>query len=132
MIRITLFCLLTTAGITVAGCGQSRVSTMSEPKMGQLVGGDELLSSGRPWLLDALRVVRPGYFIPRGQSTLLEQRLVPMVVVINGMVLPDLEVLRSTAVSDVMQVRRLSVAETYNRYNRSVSVGALEVVLRRR
>ena len=55
-----------------------------------------------------------------------------MVVVVNGMVLPDLEVLRSTPVSDVVQVRRLGVAETFNRYNRSVSVGALEVVLRRR
>ena len=132
MIRRSLFCLLTTASMAVAGCGQSRVSTTSEPKMGPMVGGEELLSSGRPWLLDALRVVRPGYFTPRGPTTLLEQRLVPMVVVINGMVLPDLEVLRSTAVSDVVQVRRLSVAETFNRYNRSVSIGALEVVLRRR
>jgi hypothetical protein len=52
--------------------------------------------------------------------------------VINGMVIPDLEILRSTPVEDVVQVRRLSVAETFNRYNRSVSVGALEIVLRRR
>jgi hypothetical protein len=127
-----LFCLLMTAGIAVAGCGQSRVSLTPEPMMGSVVGGDELRSTGRPWLLDALRAARPGYFIPRGQTTLLEQRLVPMVVVMNGMVLPDLEVLRSTAVADVVQVRRLGVSETYNRYNRSVSVGALEVVLRRR
>jgi hypothetical protein len=132
MIRKSLFCLLVTAAIAITGCGQPRVSTTGEPKIGPVVGGEELLGSGRPWLLDALRAVRPGYFIPRGQTTLLEQRLVPMIVVINGMVLPDLEVLRSTAVSDVVQVRRLSVSETFNRYNRSVSVGALEVVLRRR
>ncbi|MFL5607891.1 MAG: hypothetical protein ACJ8AD_15675 [Gemmatimonadaceae bacterium] len=130
MIRRSVFCLLLT--VAVAGCGQSRVSTTSEPKIGSVVGSSELLGSGRPWLLDALRAVRPGYFIPRGPSTLLEQRLVPMVVVINGMVLPDLDALRSTPVTDVEQVRRLSVSETFNRYNRSVSVGALEVVLRRR
>lgn len=132
MIRRSLLCLLTTAAITVAGCGQSRVGLTPEPLMGPLVGGDELRSTGRPWLLDALRAARPSYFIPRGQTSLVEQRLVPMVVVMNGMVLPDLEVLRSTAVADVVQVRRLSVAETYNRYSRSVSVGALEVVLRKR
>jgi hypothetical protein len=127
-----LFCLLTMATIVLAGCGQSRVSMTPAPIMGALVGNEELLSTGRPWLLDALRVARPGYFIPRGQSTLLEQRLAPMVVVINGMVIPDLEILRSTAVADVLQVRRVSVSETFNRYNRSVSVGALEIVLRRR
>lgn len=132
MIRKSLFCLLVTATLAVAGCGQPRVNATPEPKVGPLVGGEELVNSGRPWLLDALRAVRPGYFVPRGQSTLQEQRLVPMVVVINGMVLPDLEVLRSTAVADVVQVRRLSVSETFNRYSRSVSVGALEVVLRRR
>jgi hypothetical protein len=132
MIRRSLFCLLVTAAMAVTGCGQSRVVAGSEPRLGPVVGGEELINSGRPWLLDALRAVRPSYFIPRGPTTLQEQRLAPMVVVINGMVLPDLEVLRSTAVSDVVQVRRLSVSETYNRYNRSVSVGALEVVLRRR
>jgi hypothetical protein len=126
-----MFCLLATAALAVAGCGQPRLSSTPEPKIGAFVGRDELMSSGRPWLLDALRAVRPGYFTPRGPTTLLEQRLVPMVVVINGMVLPDLEVLRSTAVSDVAQVRRLSVSETYNRYSRSVSVGALEIVLRK-
>jgi hypothetical protein len=127
-----MFSLLLTAATAVAGCGQSRVGAAPEPMMGPLVGRDELLSSGRPWLLDALRIVRPNYFIPRGQATLLEQRLVPMVVVVDGMVLPDVEALRSTPVSDVVQVRRLSVSETYNRYSRSVSIGALEVVLRRR
>ena len=132
MIRRSLFCLLTTATIAVAGCGQPRVSTTPAPQMGPMVGGEELLSSGRPWLLDALRVVRPSYFMPRGPVTLLEQGLVPMVVVVNGMVIPDLDVLRSTPVSDVVEVRRLGVAETFNRYSRSVSIGALEVVLRRR
>jgi hypothetical protein len=132
MIRRSLFCLLVTAAMAVAGCKPPGASSTPEPKVGQLVGSDELQSSGRPWLLDALRVVRPSYFNPRGQTTLIEQRLEPMVVVINGMVIPDLEVLRSTPVSDVVQVRRLTASETYHRYNRSVSVGALEVVLRRR
>jgi hypothetical protein len=54
-----------------------------------------------------------------------------MIVVIEGLVLPDLEPLRTTPVSEVVQVRRLSVAETYMKYSRSVSVGALEIVLRR-
>jgi hypothetical protein len=127
-----MFCLLVTGAIAVAGCGPSRVTPAPEPRLGPVVGRDELLSSGRPYLLDALRVVRPTYFLSRGQATLLEQRLVPMVVVVDGMVLPDIEELRSTPVSDVVQVRRLGVAETYQRYNRSVSVGALEIVLRRR
>ena len=131
MIRKSLFCLLVTAALAVAGCKPSSVSTTPEPQVGPLVGGDELQSSGRPWLLDALRVVRPSYFNPRGQATLIERRLDPMIVVINGMVIPDLEVLRSTPVADVVQVRRLSVSETYHRYNRSVSVGALEIVLRK-
>jgi hypothetical protein len=131
MIRRSLFCLLVTAAIAVAGCGQSHASTSSEPKTGPLVGGEELVSSGRPWLLDALRAVRPDYFLPRGQTTLMERRTVPMIVVINGMVIPDVEVLRSTPVSDVLQVRRLGATETYHRYNRSVSVGALEIMLRK-
>jgi hypothetical protein len=131
MIRKLMFCLLV-PGVVVAGCQHTPVATASETRMGPLVGRDELLSSGRPWLLDALRAVRPTYFIPRGQTTLLEQHLVPMVVVVDGMVLPDVEALRSTLVADVVQVRRLSASETFHRYNRSVSIGALEVVLRRR
>jgi hypothetical protein len=33
-------------------------------------------------------------------------------------------------VGDVVEVRRLSASETYFRFNRSVSVGAIEVTLR--
>jgi hypothetical protein len=132
MIRKLMICLLVPAALVVVGCQHMSVAAAPETRVGPLVGRDELLSSGRPWLLDALRAVRPNYFIGRGQTTLMEQRLVPMVVVVDGMVLPDVESLRSTLVSDVVQVRRLGVAETYHRYNRSVSIGALEVVMRRR
>jgi hypothetical protein len=54
-----------------------------------------------------------------------------MLVVVDGLPVADVELLRSMPVADVVQVRRLSPSETYFRYNRSVSIGALEIVLRR-
>lgn len=126
-----MVCLLLPAAVVFVGCQHTPVAAAPEPQVGRVVGRDELLSSGRPWLLDALRAVRPSFFTGRGQATLLEQRLEPMVVVLDGVVLPDVEALKSTLVSDVVRVRRLGVIETYHRYNRSVSIGALEVVLRK-
>lgn len=131
MIREMMFCLLVPAAAAVTGCQHAPVSTAPDTRLGQLVGRDELLRTGRPWLLDALRVARPTYFISRGPTTIALQNVTPMVVVIEGQVLPDIELLRSTPVSDVLQVRRLTVAETYHRYNRSGSAGALEIVLRK-
>jgi hypothetical protein len=54
-----------------------------------------------------------------------------MIAIVDGLVYPDLESLRMTPVSEVVLVRRLSAAETYYRYNRSVSAGALEITLRK-
>ena len=132
MMREMMFCLLVPGAITVAACQYVPPATMPEPRLGPLVGRDELQSTGRPWLLDALRIARPAYFLSRGPTTLAGQSLEPLVVVIDGVVLPDLEPLRSTPVSEVVEVRRLSASETYLRYNRSVTVGALEIVLRKR
>lgn len=135
MIREMMFCLLMPAAVTLTGCGHAPVAQLGAGRpaspLGPLVGRDELLGTGRPMLLDALRIARPIYFAARGQTTLVEQGMSPMVVVIDGLVLPDLEALRATPVSEVVSVRRLSVAETFFRYRRSVSVGALEIVLRR-
>ena len=112
MIRKSLFCLLLTAAMAVAGCKPSSVSTTPEPQVGPLVGGDELQSSGRPWLLDALRVVRPSYFNPRGQATLIERRLDAMIVVINGMVIPDLDLVIASYAGNYNE--RAGVAMTTN------------------
>jgi hypothetical protein len=131
MIRETLFCLFAAGAVAPAGCGHAPPVIRSEPRVGPLVGRAELLSTGQPWLFEALRIARPGYFIGRGPTTITGRSLPPMIVVIEGLVLPDLEPLRTTPVSEVVQVRRLSVAETYMKYSRSVSVGALEIVLRR-
>lgn len=135
MIREMMFCLLVPGAVALAGCRHASPATVdmlrSAPPLGPLVGRDELLGTGRPLLLDALRVARPTYFASRGPATLVEGGTSPMVVVIDGLVLPDIDALRATPVSDVVSVRRLSVAETFFRYRRSVSVGALEIVLRK-
>jgi hypothetical protein len=131
MNRTILVCLLATAAAAATGCQHTPPSVEPDSRVGPLVGQDELLRTGRPWLFDALRVVRPNYFSSRGAPSLLQQNVAPMVVVIDGLVLPDMEPLRNTPVSSVAQVRRLTPSETYFRYNRAVSIGALEVVLRK-
>jgi hypothetical protein len=126
-----LFRLLVPGAIAMAGCGHAPPATVPDARLepiGPRVGRDELLRTGRPLLLDALRLVRPNYFASRGPTTLREEGMPPIVVVIEGLVLADIEPLRSIAVSDVAEVRRLSVAETFFRYNRSVSIGGIEVV----
>lgn len=135
MIRRAMFCLLVPGALTVAGCQPVPLRTVPSASpvsvLGPLVGRDELLSTGQPMLFDALRTARPTYFRSRGQMTLTEGSMTPMVVIVNGLVLPDLETLRMTPVSEVAHVRRLTVAETFFKYNRSVSIGAIEVVMRR-
>ena len=123
--------LLAPIALLLAGCQHAPPAMLSTQPLGHMIGQQELLGTGRPMLLEALRVARPTYFNPRGPATLTEQGMPQMVVVMNGLVLPDLESLRMTPVSDVAQVRRLSVAETFHRYNRSVSVGAIEITLRK-
>jgi hypothetical protein len=126
--RSTLYRLLLPVSVALAGCHP--VPSAAPAPIGSVIGAEELLSTGRPYLLDALRVARPNYFSSRGLTTLAEQSLPPIVVVLEGNVL-DIELLRATPVKDVVQVRRLSPSETFFRYNRSVSVGALEIKLRR-
>ena len=128
--RKMVYCLLMPASVALAGCHYAPSTVAPHTALGPLVGNDELARTGRPWLLDALKVARPNYFSSRGATTLEAQRLPPLVVVLNGHVL-DVETLRATAVADVLQVRRLSPSETYFKYNRSVTMGALEIELRR-
>ena len=123
--------LLAPIALLTAACQHAPPATLSPQPLGHLVGQQELLGSGRPMLFDALCVVRPNYFNTRGLTTLTEQGMPKMIVIVDGLVLPDLETLRMTPVTEVAQVRRLSVAETYYRYNRSVSAGALEITLRK-
>lgn len=132
MRRRLLFCLLATGVLAAAGCGTPRAQLASQPLLGSVVGREELVSSGRLSLLDALHIVRPMYFQSRGQTTLSDQYVAPMIVVIDGLVVSDLDVLNSTHAADVLQVRRLGPVETFQRYNRSVSVGALEITLWRK
>jgi hypothetical protein len=131
MMRKMMYRLLLPASVAISACQYTPRGVAPETRLGPLVGSDELAQTGRPLLLDALRVARPNYFNSRGPTTLLEQGLQPMVVVLDGHVL-DIETLRVTPVKDVVQVRRLSPSETYFRYNKSVSVGALEIVTRKR
>ena len=130
MIRKMVYRLLLPASVAISGCHYVPSGTAPETRLGPLVGNDELARTGRPLLLDALKVARPNYFSSRGATTLLEQGMQPMVVVLDGHVL-DVETLRVTPVKDVVQVRRLSPSETFFRYNRSVTVGALEIVTRK-
>jgi hypothetical protein len=130
MIRRLLLCLLVPGAVAATGCQHAPHDIAPAPRLGAKVGREELLATGRPLLLDALRAVRPSYFLSRGPTTLTGEGMVPMVIVIQGMVVPDLEPLRTTPVGDVVEVRRLSASETYFRFNRSVSVGAIEVTLR--
>jgi hypothetical protein len=123
--------LLAPIALLLTGCQHAPPAMLSTQPLGHLVGQQELLGTGRPMLFEALRVARPSYFNTRGAATLTEQGMPQMVVIMNGLVLPDLEALRMTPVRDVAQVRRLSVAETYFRYNRSVSAGAIEITLRK-
>jgi hypothetical protein len=130
MMRKMLYCLLVPACVAGLACHNAPNRTAPATALGPLIANDELARTGRPFLLDALRVARPNYFNSRGGFTLMEQRLEPIVVVLNGHVL-DVETLRVTPVADVVQVRRLSPSETYFRYNKSVSLGALEIVTRK-
>lgn len=132
MMRTMLRWLVVPAALVIAACHQGPSVAAPESKLGPVVGGEELLNTGRPWLFDALRITRPSYFLGRGQTTVNGQNVVPMVVVVEGVVLDDLEPLRTTQVEDVVQVRRLSASETYFRYHRSVSMGALEIMLRKK
>lgn len=117
----------------MAGCRPTSPSTVPspQPRLGAEVGREELVGTGQPWLLDALRMARPAYFLNRGPTSLGGDKVPPMVVVVDGFVLPDLEPIRSMPVTDVAEVRRLSPAETWFKYRRSVGVGALEIALRR-
>ncbi len=126
--RTTLYRLLLPACVAIAGCHPAPNGAPAQ--IGAVIGTEELVSTGRPFLLDALRVARPNYFSSRGMTTLAEQTVPPLVVVLEGNVL-DMELLRVTPVKDVVQVRRLSPSETFFRYHRSVSVGALELKLRK-
>ena len=123
--------LLVPIAMLLTGCQHAPPAMLSTQPIGHQIGQQELLGTGRPTLLEALRVARPSYFNTRGAATLTEQGMPAMVVIMNGLVLPDLDALRMTPVSDVAQVRRLSVAETFFRYNRSVSAGAIEITLRK-
>jgi hypothetical protein len=128
---MTMFRLLVPTALLLTGCQHRPPATLSTQPLGHLVGQQELLSTGRPMLFEALRLVRPNYFNTRGLTTLTEQGMPKMVVIVDGLVLPDLESLRMTPVTEVAQVRRLSVAETYFKYHRSVSAGAIEITLRK-
>jgi hypothetical protein len=131
MTRTMMFRLLAPLVLLSAACQHVPPATLPTQQPGHLVGRQELIGSRRTMLFEALRVVRPNYFNTRGPTTLLEQGMPAMIVIVDGLVYPDLESLRMTPVTEVVQVRRLSVAETYHRYNRSVSAGALEITLRK-
>ena len=123
--------LLAPIALLLTGCQHAPPAMLPTQPIGHQVGQQELLGTGRPMLFEALRIVRPTYFNTRGPVTLTEQGMPSMVVIMNGLVLPDLDVLRMTPVSDVVQVRRLSVAETFFKYHRSVSAGAIEITMRK-
>ena len=124
--------LLAPAALVLTACQHAPPATLSTQPVGHMVGQQELLSTRRPNLFEALHVVRPSYFNRRGPTTLTEQGMPAMIVIVDGLVLPDLEALRMTPVTEVAQVRRLSVAETYFRYHRSVSAGAIEITMLKR
>ena len=132
MTRTMILRLLAPIALLLMGCQHASPTTLTIQPIGHQIGQPELLGTGRTMLLEALRVARPSYFNTRGQMTLMEQGMPQMVVIMDGLVLPDLESLRMTPVRDVVQVRRLSVAETFHRYNRSVSAGAIEITMRKR
>ena len=123
--------LLAPVALVLTACQHAPPSTLSTQPIGHMVGQQELLSARRSNLFEALRIVRPSYFNTRGPTTLTEQGMPAMIVIVDGLVLPDLESLRATPVTEVAQVRRLSVAETYFRYHRSVSAGAIEITMRK-
>jgi hypothetical protein len=126
-----MFRLLAPTVLLSAACQHAPPAMLSTQPIGHVVGRQELLGTGRAMLSEALPIVRPTYFHSRGPTTLLEQGTPKMIAIVDGLVYPDLESLRMTPVSEVVLVRRLSAAETYYRYNRSASAGALEITLRK-
>lgn len=92
----------------------------------------ELQRESGSTLLEVVRRIRPAFLSSRGMTSLESAAPIRVLVVIDGMPQGDVDVLQTIRAADVLQVRRLSVAETYLKYGRSVSSGGLEVTLDRR
>jgi hypothetical protein len=98
-------------------------------RAGDVVARTELVASGASSLYDALVRTRRQFFIARGVSSLRNEPADAILVFHAGMLWGTTDVLRTLQASDVRVVRRIGVAETFQRYGRYVSVGGLEVEL---
>ena len=98
------------------------------------VGHDELAATHAPDLFSALKQTRPEFFVSRGVSSIrLGSEDIPAVF-IDGVAVGDIqdrasqeEALRQLAVINVVEVRRLTPAESTIRLGRDSPAGALLV-----
>jgi hypothetical protein len=125
--------VLLVAGMLVlaplAACSSTRSSL--EPRYSSdLVDYSQLERTHRASLYDALRGVHPEYFVPRGRLSAYFTPQTTLLVYTKGMLMGETDVLSWIPVSQVRSVRRLGVVETFNKYGRSTSAGALEIEFR--
>jgi hypothetical protein len=125
--------VLLVAGMLVlaplAACSSTRPSL--EPRYSSdLVDYSQLERTHRVSLYDALRGVHPEYFVPRGRLSVYHTPQTTLLVYTKGMLMGETDVLSWIPVSQVRSVRRLGVVETFNKYGRSTTAGALEIEFR--
>jgi hypothetical protein len=125
--------VLLAAGMLVlaplSACSSTRPSL--EPRYSaDLVDFSQLERTRRASLYDALRGVHPEYFAPRGRLSVYNTPQTTLLVYTKGMLMGEVDVLSWIPVSQVRSVRRLGVVETFNKYGRSTTAGALEIEFR--
>lgn len=96
-------------------------------RTGDVILQSELIESGTSTMYDALVHARPRFFAPRDAIVTSSAPTESFLVFWNGVVLGGADVLRTIRPSDVLVARRLGTMETYYKYGRRVSVGAVEL-----
>ena len=124
--------MLAASALVAACAGGGRSSVRRSMPLTPVITRAELQRESGSTLLEVVRRIRPAFLSSRGMTSLESAAPIRVLVVIDGMPQGDVDVLQTIRAADVLQVRRLSVAETYLKYGRSVSSGGLEVTLDRR
>jgi hypothetical protein len=124
--------MLAASALVAACAGGGRSAMRRSMPLTRVITRAELQAEAGSSLLEVVRRIRPSFLSSRGATSLQSPAMIRVLVVIDGMPQGDVDVLQTIRAADVLQVRRLSVAETYLKYGRSVSAGGLEVTLDRR
>jgi len=107
----------------VTGCAAAAGSAGSS-----VITAAELGHTGGSNLYDAIRRLRPAFFIRRGPTSINNEPAVAMVVIVNRRVVGGLDELRSMGATDLVCVRRLAAAEVYLITGTSPPDGGIELV----